>query len=274
MYDREVPVRTPAPPRLSQATWPAVAIAATLVLGGGCGTEESPRVSLPVAIDASEAGKAVASDLGYSVTLTRARAALRDLRFTVGGESHASFLHRLQGWLVPAAHAHPGHSAGGEVVGELPGPLLVDWLKEGAAMGVALMIAGRYEGANFGFRSAGAAELPPGDPLVGHTFAFEGTASKDGRTLSFSALLDVDSTAELVGAPFDHEVVAGATGRLGLRLLPRDPTAPTDTIWNGIDFFALPGAAEGAATISAAQEAHNRLVRALRIHDHYDVTHR
>ncbi len=255
-----------------------VATVAAVVLGaalaGGCSSEEAPRVSLPVAVDASAASKAVTSDLGYTVTLVRARAALRDLQFTVGGETHTSWLRRLGDLIVPVAHAHPGHAGGGEVVGELPGPLLVDWLQEGASMGVALMLAGKYQGANFGFRIAGAAELPAGDPLVGHTYAFEGTASKNGRTLAFSALVDVDASAALVGAPFDHEVVAGRPEALGLRLLPVDPTDASDTIWNQIDFFSLPGAAAGAATLAAPQEAHNRLVRALRVHDHYDITHR
>jgi hypothetical protein len=243
------------------------------LLSTACSTEEAPRASMPVAIDASSASRPALTDLGYTVALSRARAALRDLQFTVGGETHTALLDRIGRWILPLAHAHPGHSAGGEVVGELPGPLLVDWLEDGAAMGTAVLIATRYQGANFGFRAATAAELPAGDPLVGHTFAFEGTASRDGRTVAFTALVDVDSEAVLVGAPFDDELAAGATGTLKLRLLPGDAADGAATIWNQIDFHALPGAAAGAATIRTPEEAHNRLVRALRIHDHYDVTH-
>jgi len=226
-----------------------------LALATGCASEEAPRVSLPVAIDASAASRPARTDLGYTVTLTRARAALRDLQFTVGGEAHTALLDRLGRWLLPAAQAHPGHPAGGEVVGELPGPLLVDWLKSGAAMGTAVMVAARYQGANFGFRLAGGAELPAGDPLIGHTFAFEGTASKDGRKLPFSAVVDVDPAAFLIGAPFDHEVKAGSAETLMLRLLPSDPTDGADTIWNQIDFFTLPGADSGWATIAPRRES-------------------
>jgi hypothetical protein len=250
----------------------ALGLPLLLALAGGCSSQEAPRVSLPVAADASGTSLPTTTDLGYRVSLTRARAALRDLQFTVGGESHVALLERVQRWIVPAAQAHPGHAGGGEVVGELPGKLLVDWMSDGSAMGAAVMLAGTYQGANFGFRLAEAAELPPGDPLAGHTFAFEGTASKDGRSLPFSALVDVDPSATLIGAPFDHQVVAGRPETLGLRLLPGDPTDAGDTIWNQIDFQALPGADAGAARIAAPHEAHNFLVRALRTHDHYDIT--
>jgi hypothetical protein len=255
----------------SSARPQVLVLALALVLATACASEEAPRVSMPVAIDASSAGRPARTDLGYTVSLTRARAALRDLHFTVGGETHTALLDRLGRWILPAAQAHPGHAAGGEVVGELPGPLLVDWLKDGAAMGTAVLIAARYQGANFGFRRAGAEELPAGDPLIGHTFAFEGTASKDGRTLAFSAAVDIDAAAALIGAPFDDEVKAGSAETLKLRLLPSDPTAGASTIWNQIDFFTLPGADSGAATIASPAEAHNRLVRALRVHDHYEV---
>jgi hypothetical protein len=178
--------------------------------------------------------------------------------------------------VVPVARAHPGHAGGGEVLGELPGRLLVEWLAPGAAMGVAVMLAGRYDGANFGFRAARAEELPAGDLLAEHTFALEGTASRDGRSVRFTALLDLDPTATVVGAPFQHEVVPGRTPRLGLRLLPAAPHADStdaSTIWNQIDFFSLPGAQAGAASITAPDPAHNLLVRSLRSHAHYDVTH-
>jgi hypothetical protein len=252
----------------------AFGMATLLALATACSSEEAPRVSLPVAADASATNQPTATNLGYLVTLTRARAALRDLQFTVGGETHQALLQRVQRWILPVAHAHPGHAGGGEVVGELPGKLLVDWMSDGSAMGAAVMLAGKYQGANFGFRVAEAGELPAGDPLIGHTFVFEGAASKDGRSVPFTALVDVDPTATLIGAPFDHQVVAGQAETLGLRLLPRNPTDPDDTIWNQIDFFALPGAEVGRARIAAPGEAHNFLVRALRTHDHYDVTHR
>jgi hypothetical protein len=254
------------------ARWPAAEVCLAAVVLGGCGSQEAPRLLLPVTIDASQAAAAVTSDLGYSVTLTRARAALEDLQFTTGGETHLALLERVERWLLPVAQAHPGHGAGGEVVGELRGWFLVDWLRNDAAMGTATLVASRYRGANFGFRTATASELPASDPLIGHTFHLEGTASRDGRTIGFTALLDVDETAVLIGAPFDHQIAEGSTEALGLRLLPTDPTDARDTLWNQVDFFALAGAASATVQIAAPQEAHNVLVRAFRAHDHYDIT--
>jgi hypothetical protein len=235
----------------------------------GCESAESPRVSLPVVVDATGVAPAL-TDLGYTVTLGRARAAVRDLQFTVGGETHATWLDRVGRALVPRAHAHPGHEAGGEITGELPGPLVIDWLDEGAPLGAARLVVGRYRGANFTFRRATAAELPEGDPLVGHTIHVEGTAARDGRAVSFVALVDVDDGARLVGAPFDAEIAPGLTASLGLRLLPTDPQDAKDTLWNGVDFFALAGAG-GGASIAPGEEIHNLLRRKVQVHDHYDV---
>ncbi len=238
-----------------------------------CASEEAPRVIAPVSVDASGVGP-VTTDLGYSVTLTSARAALRDLQLTVAGEAHASLWRTIGAHLVRPAFAHPGHLAGGEVTGELPGPLLIDFLKDRSTLGNATLIVGRYRGANFFFRRAKAEELPAGDALAGHTFVIDGTASKDGRHVAFSAIVDVDENTGLVGAPFDLEVRAGATPALGLRFLPTDPTDAKDTVFDRIDFFALDGGALGAVAIRPGQEAHNVLRRALQVHDHYDVTHK
>jgi hypothetical protein len=239
------------------------------VLALGCSSEEAPRVSLPVVVDASGVIP-VTNDVGYVVTVTRARTALRDLQFTVGGEAHVALIHRVARWIVPVAHAHPGHQSGGDVTGELPGPVLVDWLADGAVIGQASLIVGRYGGANFTFRRASAADVPAGDPIVGHTIAVEGTASKGGRTVAFSAVVDVDEGAQLVGAAFEQTVDEGTARSLGLRLLHADPTNPADTLWNGVDFFAI-AAAEDHAAIAPGQESHNLLRRVFQVHDHYDV---
>jgi hypothetical protein len=211
-----------------------------------------------------------ATMLGYTVTVTVARAALRDVELTVGGDRHAR--NSGGGWLIRRAWAHPGHQGGGEVTGELRGALIVDWLNDGASLGVATLIQGRYRSANFTFRRATAGELPAGDRLVGHTFVVEGTASKAGRTVAFAAVLDMDDDTHLVGAPFDREVMAADPPVLGLRLLPADPSTPTETVFDQLDFFALADAAgSNRVDIAPGQPAHNTLFKALQIHDHYDV---
>lgn len=251
---------------------PALPLLVTLLAAATCDSQEAPRITVPVVVDTTAIAPAL-TDLGYTVTLTRARMALRDLQFTTGGETHTSLLERAARWALPSAHAHPGHSAGGEITGELTGPLIVDWLNEGAPLGQASLIVGRYQGVNFTFRRAGATEVSADDPLAGHTHHAEGTASKEGRTITFSAVIDIDDGTRLVGARFAHEVKAGDVTMLGLRLSPVDPTDTNDTLWNGIDFFALAGT-QPVVAIRPGEGSHNQLRRAFQVHDHYDIAKR
>jgi hypothetical protein len=238
------------------------------LLLAACGeTEESKRVTHAVRVDGGGV-TAVTSDLGYTVTVTRLRSVLRDLRFTRGGESHAGLW--PLGWLVGTAHAHPGHSGGGETVGELPGRFVIDWIeRDGALLGVATFLEGPYDGADFVFAQGTAADgLDADDPLIGATFDVAGRAEKDGRALDFTARVVVDDGTELVGAPFDVEV-RDDDAVFALRILTQDPTEP-DTLFDGVDFFALaPG--DGPVAIAPGSEAHNALRRAFRVHDHYRV---
>ena len=74
---------------------PARALTLCLVAAAAAcddGSAEAPRLAHPMVVDASQAVAAVTSDLGYTVTITRARAALRDLEFTTGGEAHLAWL--------------------------------------------------------------------------------------------------------------------------------------------------------------------------------------
>ncbi|HEY0705742.1 MAG TPA: hypothetical protein VGG33_03040 [Polyangia bacterium] len=239
-----------------------------------CGSEESPRVALPLVVDAASAAAPATNDLGYVVTLTTARMAVRDLQFTTGGQAHARRLdrlgERLGAWLLPRAHAHPGHQGGGEITGELPGNHTLDWLANGTVIGTVTLITGRYRGANFTFRQARPAELGPADVLAGHSIHLAGNASKDGRAVAFTALIDMDEGTQVVGARFDEPVETSGAVALALRFHPVDPTSPTLTVWNGIDFFSL---ADGRDTIAIGpdDEAHNRLRRAFQIHGHYEV---
>lgn len=222
---------------------------------------------LAVAVDGSQLVDSV-SDLGYAVHLDAARLAIGDLGFTIRGEMHAATA-SLWRALIPTAWAHPGHYAGGDVTGELVGPFVIDWLAgDGATLGEAELIVGDYNGCNVDLRRAD--ELPEGDPLRGHTAYFAGTATRDGVTVAFTAALDVEDGAQVVGAPFEDEVTVGSEGPLRLRLLARDPTAGL-TLFDGVDFAALDGDGDGAVAIVPGDEAHNVFRRALPSHVFYGV---
>jgi hypothetical protein len=248
-------------------------ICVALALCAGCSASEE-AAEVPLAVVASSRGiEPGADDGGTTVELHSARAVLGDLEFTVGGETHeTSALARLWDLVVPAAYAHPGHAAGGDVTGVLSGRFVVDWMADGAPLGTASLLEGDYEGANFGFRRGTREDgLADGDPLLGHTIALEGTARSGDRTIAFDAQIDIDEGALMVGAPFVLAVerdMADAT--LALELLPSDPV-DGKSVWSGIDFAALDQDGDGAVSIRPGDDAHNVLRRNFQTHNHYAI---
>ncbi|MCA9690252.1 MAG: hypothetical protein KC636_11630 [Myxococcales bacterium] len=253
-----------------------------------CGGQEAPRVTLEVVVDGGEV-VAVESDLGWTVTLTRCRGVVGDLAFTTAGEFHdgdvtaqRAPLRRYAVWitraLIPEARAHPGHAAGGEVVGELAGRFVVDFCEgDGASLGAATLTVGDYNGANLSLLTGEEGDgLAADDPLLGHSFELAGVAERDGASVSFHAVIDQDAGREVIGAPFDLDVTEASAAVLGLQLRPRSPFS-ADTLFDGIDFAALAGAAPedgDPIELIADEDAANRLKRALQNHDFYFVNPR
>jgi hypothetical protein len=238
-----------------------------------CDFESSvaPRVELPVIVDSDGMTEFVNAE-GYTIRLTRMRVAFENVEFTTGGETHMAMLQPLVDLVIPTAYAHPGHYAGGEVIGEMEGRFVVDWLEQGASLGNAVMIESDYNGANFVFTRARAGDgIDANDPLIGHTFEIEGVATKDGETWTFSGFVDEDEGRRVIGLPFELEVDASSDETLGLQLLPKDP-AESDTAFDDLDFATLDDDGDGIVVIVPGEPAGNILKKRLQIHDHYAVT--
>lgn len=254
-------------------------IAASLVQLACSGPREPASVELAVFSDAS-AIDVVTTDLGYEVELSEARLLIDGLQFTIAGEVHATSLwQKVSDFLLPRANAHPGHYQGGEVTGELRGRLQVDWLPGAQPkLGTARLLVGAYHSANFIFATASQNDddLAADDALIGHTALLRGAAVKDDVEVEFVALLDAPKGRELVGAPFDYEVVEGANVRLGLALTTTDP-AEGDTLFDGIDFVALDADGDGRIVLEetegegATVDAYNQLRRTFLTHDHFAI---
>lgn len=251
--------------------------------GLGCaGAREPSRVELPVAVGSSGVTP-VQTDLGYTVALSRALLVLEDLQLTVAGEaSTASIWQTLAELVIGSAHAHPGHYEGGDVTGELPGHFVVDLLRSEAPMGVATLIVGAYRSGNFTFGQAEPADgLTDGDPLLGHTAMFEGMASRAGRSVEFSFVIDAPAGRELIGAPFEVEVSESSPTGLRFELLTLDPVEG-DSLFDGIEFDGLPeepGADESprvtvrpADTDPLLVDAYDTFRRTLQTHDHFKLS--
>jgi hypothetical protein len=239
------------------------------VLAACTGSEEAAKVELPVTTLES-ALPAATTDLGYQVQVTRLRIAVDTIQFTIEGEMHEDVARTAPGALAPPL-PHPGHYAGGEVTGELPGKFVLTWEgKQQPMLGNATLIVGDYHGANFNFRAADASDgLAAGDPFLGHAMHVEGMVSKDGTTKPFHALLDVELDTQLVGAVFEDKVAEGSHETLAIEFYPTDPFEH-DTPFDAVDFFSLPETS-GAIEIVPGSAAHNIIRRAIQTHDHYGV---
>ncbi|MCB9727586.1 MAG: hypothetical protein H6744_02700 [Deltaproteobacteria bacterium] len=248
----------------------AVLCSAVALLSGCDATTESTSTNAAVVAD-SDGLTPVTTDLGYLVTLDTARFALRDFELTIEGEAHASLWDRARELLVATAHAHPGHYAGGEVTGELPGDRIVTWTAGGAraALGTATLLEGDYHGLNFYFRTAGASDgLGANDPLAGHSAVLSGHASKDGVDRAFTLVIDIDDGTRVVGAPAEQVVRAGTPVTFGFQLLTQDPYAP-GTLFDGLDFASLEADGPSGVVMTPGTASHNIFRRTLETHDFY-----
>lgn len=250
---------------LTGATGASIAFVAAL---GGCDSQslDAEPISIPVIAHALE--PTVVTDLGYSVTVTRARQVLVDLEFTAGGEAHAARAPLdLLSFLVGRAHAHPGHAAGGAVRGELPGRHVVDWIG-GGEPGRALVLPGAIEGVDFGL---GTAEIDDGldadDPLVGANLYLEATVERGADRWALAVAVPQDVDRRIYGAPCDILAEQGGSP-LPIALQLTDPLGE-ETVFDGLDFAALDPDADGRIDSSADSPLVNRLKRTFQTHDHY-----
>lgn len=278
--------RTPLRVARVAAVAGVLAVASGMATIAGCASSEAVQVSLPVETDA-EGLEPATNDLGWTVTLTRFRAAIEDVQLTTAGEMHARgarprpspsptpaidrWLRSLRRLAVADAHAHPGHYAGGAVIGELSGAFVIDLVRGEPArpLGDARLITGQYKGGNFTFRRAAASDgLAAGDPLLGHTAHLEGRAEKAGRSITFRAILDLDPGTQVVGLPFPVLITETTRLRIALRPLTIDPYE-RDTLFQQLDFGALDDDGDGRVEIAPGATAHNVLRRSLQVHDQY-----
>jgi len=223
--------------------------------------EEAVRIELPVATSATALAPTT-TDLGYAVVVERMELAVTRIQFTIEGEMHVAS--------PPGTIFHPGHSAGGEVTGELPGRFLLRWTGQAEPiLGRATLLVGDYRGANFTLRATDDGDaLAADDPLRGHAIRITGTATRDGATRSFDAVLDVEPDTAVIGAVFASSLSEATSGTLAFSFLPTDPEEG-DSAFDGIDFFAL--APEDPIEIRPGSDAHNVLRRKVTTHDHYAV---
>ncbi len=237
--------------------------------------DEAPRVRLPVVVDPLEDHQ-LTNNLGYAIELQNARLALGSIAFTTRGELHArcTLIEKMSDLIIPTAHAHPGHDQGGEVIGELPGEFIADWMSDARQnLGPAELIVGDYSAADFTFLQTTSDMVDsPQDSLIEHTIMLSGEAKKDGQTTIFTILIQAPENRSLVGAIFDADINTDASGVIRFDFLP---TLTERTIFDDLDFSALDTDQDGVwmLTPDLENDTYTSLRRALLSHDYYTFTY-
>lgn len=173
------------------------------------------------------------SALGWRVTLERVFVATGAFAYfdgapppmALGTPTPPSSALTVSDWLgVGVAHAHPGHYAAGNALGEMTQPFSVDLLDGTATLADGDGVTGTYRSARFSFGS------PPVGPfareLDGHAVLVEGSATLDGEeTRHFRAFAGVEELTKIHengsidGCPFD-EVAITEDGTVTVRVDP------------------------------------------------------
>ncbi len=256
----------------------AVALSLVVLAAVSCSSpEEATQVNVPVVVDHTQV-EPVTTDLDYEVEVSEAKIMAKDFTFALAGEIHSStLLHRAYDWLVPTARAHPGHYQGGDITGEMPGRFLLDFLPgEETNLGQASLLVGSYHSANFVFTVASDEDVKEDDPLLGHSALLRGIATKDGKVVSFLALIDSPEDRQLTGIPFEYELEETSDVVLQIRLETVDELEG-DTLFDGLDFLELDDDSDGEVEIVPGAEsdglldAYNLLRRTLQTHDHFEI---
>ena len=269
-------LRPALPPVVMHHVKIAMAVLALSSLAGCSAAEEAQRVELRVVTD-GQGFEAATTNLGYQVELTSANMMADDFQFTIAGEAHASMWRRVSDWLVPVAHAHPGHFQGGEVTGELPGHFVLRF-EPGVTreLGTATLLVGTYRGVNLTLASASTDDVNESDPMLEHSAHLSGTATNQAGTWNFAVVLDCPVGRQLIGIPFEEKITEATDGALALRFSPLDELE-NDTLFDEVDFAALDADADGHVIIDAAAtdegvvQAYNLIHRAFQSHDHFIV---
>ena len=237
--------------------WAVLGAAVGVVVGVaamGCGEPvEAPRHAVEVFADGSRLGP-VETDLGYQVTLEWVEVWIDTVEFTVGGEEHGSATARWLGRLLPRAHAHPGHASGGEVAGELRGPVLARFAAgDRESLGEGEFLEGEYMGFNLIF---GADET---------AVRMGGVVDVDGAEVEFEGSVELFPSARVGGGAIQG--VVPTEGAVMIRVEPFDEWEGK-TLFDGISFGALP-AEDGVLQIRPGTSAGAQLVNAVLAHEFY-----
>ncbi len=169
------------------------------------------------------------TDTGWRVELSVARMLLGPIYLfenpsPLAGTTARSVWRGLGELLVPTAHAHETFFSGGRVLGEWDREVVFDLLANGSethVLGRSPGIAGVARSFSLLLQPASAALGAEAAQLGGHSLVLEGTASREGQTVTFQAGLDFPPPVELQRVEFvPIEVELDDDGLFAVELRP------------------------------------------------------
>lgn len=228
------------------------------VLTGCDGETTGARVSYEtVASSDVVAGEAFDTSLGWVVTLDEAWVCLGYLRYAEGSPIAAAepLPRRFARWLVPEAHAHPGHYEEGATLGEMRTPQLVELLGGPQSLGVEAGVSGNAHSALVRFHSDDSLSAPRPEAVA----LVAGEASREGVTRRFVAIAtrdevlnSVSERPEVPGCPLSGGPME-TDGIIRLEVQLR--------LWlDQVDFELVPDGTE-EMELSPGQPPHNAFLR-------------
>lgn len=148
---------------------------------------------------------------GWTLTLERALLSIGPLYLFDGApvalrHGPEPLNRRLARWLLPSAHAHPGHYVSGETLGEMLSPASVNLLERTELAAIA-GVSGKVRSASFSFENP--APGPHATELGSAVVLLEGQASSAGDSKSFTLSASFDDIfsgdeTDIVGCPFEN----------------------------------------------------------------------
>ena len=237
----------------------------------GCGEpQEAELFDIPLWADGNSL-EVFDTNLGYEIEVESVQIWVQQVEFTIGGESHGdgddelAWWKNTVDWLLPVAHAHPGHSAGGEVAGEFVGPILLEFqagnLEE---IGVGRFLKGEYLGYNVDFAQVD----EEGQEIPGPTIRIRGTASQEAEELEFVAEFTLTQNASVIGGALEGALPGEEATGVALQFFPYDAWSET-SIFDDVEFSTVSTDDDGVAQVLPGSMANAEIRSRILAHEFY-----
>ncbi len=187
----------------------------------GCEAQQRRR-TFPVEV--ALAPMSGANEHGWTIDLSSARLNVGPVRFFTGKVLLSRPWRKPLDWLLPSAHAHPGHYQPGDALAELLTAAPVDGGGAPVRIGDASGTTGEYGSVELTFPTSSAGGA------AGRSVALAGTAVKAGQTVRFELELDAQKVIE--GVRFEKDL-SDQPGHVRI-------TARVDQWLGRADFGAVP----------------------------------